>query len=124
MPTKPELGARLNRNHARSRGLRGRWLFNDRTGSRAHNIVGDRDYGTLTDMDPATDWVGSEFGGALDFDGSNDVVIVSDPKALDLSQGTIVARIKADTNSPASTEVSSSHSRGFASPERTVNPAG
>lgn len=39
-------------------------------------------YGTLNNMDPS-DWVGSLHGGALDFDGSNDYVRVSDNTRFD-----------------------------------------
>jgi hypothetical protein len=40
-----------------------------------HSVYGN--HGTLTDMDPASDWVVSGGKGALDFDGSNDYVSTS-----------------------------------------------
>ena len=40
-----------------------------------HSLYGN--HGTLTDMDPASDWVVSGGKGALDFDGSNDYVSTS-----------------------------------------------
>jgi hypothetical protein len=45
-----------------------------------HSLFGN--HGTLTDMDPASDWVVSGGKGALDFDGTNDYVLVSDSKGL------------------------------------------
>jgi hypothetical protein len=44
------------------------------TGSRLHDMSGQGNWGTLTNMDNATDWVidGGQY--ALDFDGSNDYV--------------------------------------------------
>jgi len=38
---------------------------------------GNGNHGTLTGMDPATDWVGTPYGPGLDFDGSNDEVALS-----------------------------------------------
>ncbi len=35
-------------------------------------------HGTLTNMDAGTDWVASRYGGALDFDGVNDHVVIGD----------------------------------------------
>ena len=44
------------------------------TGSRLHDMSRRANWGTLTNMDPATDWVVSDGQYALDFDGSNDYV--------------------------------------------------
>ena len=48
------------------------------TGSTLRDVSGNNNHGTLTDMDPATDWVISGNprlpGWALDFDGSNDYI--------------------------------------------------
>ncbi len=38
--------------------------------------------GTLTNMDPATDWVGTEHGPSLEFDGSNDYVECGLPERI------------------------------------------
>lgn len=43
-------------------------------GTRLWDLSGKQNWGTLTNMDPATDWVVSGGKGALDFDGSNDHV--------------------------------------------------
>src|SRR3989344_5194629 len=56
-------------------GLVGYWNFNDGSGTTAEDKSGQGNNGTLTNMDPATDWVDGKVGsGALDFDGSNDYV--------------------------------------------------
>jgi hypothetical protein len=44
------------------------------TGSRLHDMSGRSNWGTLTNMDNATDWVVDGGQYALDFDGSNDYV--------------------------------------------------
>jgi hypothetical protein len=46
-----------------------------------HDLRGGN-WGTLTNMDPATDWVVSGGRGALDFDGSNDYVNIPDSEVL------------------------------------------
>jgi hypothetical protein len=43
-------------------------------GTRLWDLSGRQNWGTLTNMDPATDWVVSGGKGALDLDGSDDVV--------------------------------------------------
>jgi hypothetical protein len=50
------------------------------TGDTLLDLSGYRNHGTLTNMDPATDWVTQQDGWALDFDGSND--------HIDCGQGT------------------------------------
>lgn len=60
------------------KGLVGVWCpFLGVTGNRLIDQSAYRNDGTLTDMDPATDWVIDENGYALDFDGSNDYVSMS-----------------------------------------------
>ena len=58
--------------------LIGHWKFDDASGTTATDHSGNGNTGTLTNMDAATDWVSGKKGGALDFDGSNDYVSVSD----------------------------------------------
>ena len=43
-------------------------------------------HGALTNMDPATDWVTSGGGWALDFDGNNDTVVTNSPFGADGNQ--------------------------------------
>jgi len=73
---KPPFGVLLRHGHPLARGLAGAWLFNEGRGDRVWDLSGAGHAGTLTSMDPATDWVGGSHGHALDFDGTNDRVIV------------------------------------------------
>jgi len=50
-------------------------------GTRLHDLSSRQNWGTLTNMDAATDWVVSGGRGALDFDGSNDHVKITGPNA-------------------------------------------
>lgn len=52
------------------------------TGSTLRDWSGVNNHGTLTLMDPATDWVVSGGGYALDFDGTNDYVSVANIASL------------------------------------------
>lgn len=71
---------------------RSHWMFRDcvlwlpmqeGAGGTAYDISGRQNHGTLTNMDPSTDWVVGERGGrALDFDGSNDYVALGTPSVL------------------------------------------
>jgi len=55
-------------------GLVGYWPLEDDRGSTAGDVSGFGNDGTLTNMDPATDWLDGRLGTALDFDGNNDFV--------------------------------------------------
>lgn len=74
-----------------SAGLVGHWMFDDGGGNTASDSSGNALDGTLTNMDPGTDWVGGHIDGALDFDGANDIVIVPDDNALDITGGITLA---------------------------------
>ena len=52
------------------------------TGSTLRSVGPFQNHGTLTDMDPATDWVISNGQHVLDFDGSNDKVVVPQTTTL------------------------------------------
>ena len=52
------------------------------TGSRLHDHSRFNNWGTLTNMDNATDWVVDGGQYALDFDGSNDYVTIPDSRAF------------------------------------------
>ena len=69
------------------RGLVGAWspCLNPRGGTTLYDLSGRGNYGTLTNMDPATDWVTSGGKTALDFDGSNDRVEISDSASISFS---------------------------------------
>ena len=74
---KPPAGTQINPLHPLSKGLVGCWLFNEGAGSLANDISGKGNHGTLTNMSPnvqGSGWGGSQFGGGLGFDSTNDYV--------------------------------------------------
>ncbi len=58
-------------------GSMGIWRFDETAGTTAVDASGNARSATLTNMDPATDWVRGRVDNALDFDGSDDTAIVS-----------------------------------------------
>lgn len=60
------------------RGLVGAWspCLNPRGGTKLYDWSGRANHGTLTNMDPATDWVVNSGNRGLDFDGANDYVAI------------------------------------------------
>jgi len=80
-----------------NRGLVSRWLcVPGLMGGSTLIDLCRRNTGVLTNMDPATDWVGaagSGLFGALDFDGSNDYVTCGDVPVSGLTELTVVARV-------------------------------
>lgn len=57
-------------------GLAGAWVPSlGVTGDTLRDVSGRKHHGTLTGMDPSTDWQVSGGGWCLDFDGTNDVVL-------------------------------------------------
>lgn len=63
----------------------GFWKLDEKTGYLAPDSSGNENHGTLTSMDPETDWVSGKVGGGLDFDGSDDFVEISDDNNLDFN---------------------------------------
>jgi len=61
--------------------------LDDATGSTIASDSADAHDGTLKNMDPNTDWVTGKIGGALDFDGALDYVLVDDANDLDFGGG-------------------------------------
>ena len=57
-------------------GCVGYWACNEGGGSRVYDYSPYGNHGTMTNMDPQTDWGAGESGAALDFDGINDRVII------------------------------------------------
>ena len=66
-----------------SSGLVAYWPLDEGSGTTAGDASGYGHDGTLTNMDPATDWVAGHIGGALQFDGVDDEVIIPDSDLLD-----------------------------------------
>jgi hypothetical protein len=90
-------------------GLVGAWMPSfGSTGGTLRDVSGNRNHGTLTGMDSATDWVASEKGLALDFDGTDDYVQTSDI-TLSAPQFTISSWVKFDSTSGTPTIACSSH---------------
>jgi len=59
-------------------GLVGAWMPSlGVTGETLRDVSGNGNHGTLTNMDAATDWVGTSKGLALDFDGGDDEVLLN-----------------------------------------------
>lgn len=58
-------------------GLVGYWSMDEGVGGLAYDKSGNGNVGTLTNMDPATDWMDGKVGKALDFDNVDDMVSVS-----------------------------------------------
>lgn len=72
-PNKPRPGTGLAHGHPLARNLVARYFVNEGNGTRLGDVSPFGNHLSLSNMDPATDWVGSQHGGALDFDGSDDV---------------------------------------------------
>lgn len=65
-------------------GLVAHWKFDETAGSAtAVDSSGNGNTGTLTNMDPNTDWVAGRVGNGLDFDGINDYVNAGSAAILD-----------------------------------------
>jgi len=98
MIIKPPRGARLNLSHPLARGLIGCWLFNEGTGDIVHdsstnkkgNVNND---GIMLNMYPATDWVAGKDGFALDFDGVDDEIQISQDHTLEPQAITICSLV-------------------------------
>ncbi|MEO1841599.1 MAG: LamG-like jellyroll fold domain-containing protein, partial [Pseudomonadota bacterium] len=57
------------------KGLVGAWVpALGNTGEKLYDVSGNKNHGTLTDMDPATDWISDPMGPVLDLDGSSDYI--------------------------------------------------
>jgi hypothetical protein len=65
-------------------GLVGYWAMDEGVGMVVNDQSGNRNTGTLTQMDPATDWVDGKLGKALDFNASNHYVNAGNNNTLNL----------------------------------------
>lgn len=83
----------LRRGHPLTDGLVAAWMFHEGAGGLVHDIAGRNNHGTLQNMDPTTDWVGSPYGWALDFGGAASEGIKTAVMPITLPI-TFVARIK------------------------------
>jgi hypothetical protein len=80
--SKPLPGLQLDPSHPLVKVLAGYWAINEGAGSKVTDLSGNGNDGTLINMEPSTDWVGTERGYALDFDGTNDYVNIGDGAAV------------------------------------------
>lgn len=73
----------------------GAWMMLDGNASpRLTDISGNLNHGTLTGMDPATDWVPTKQGMGLDFDGTDDrVVVTTSPNAFSTNAVTVMVGV-------------------------------
>jgi hypothetical protein len=80
-----------------SDGLVGYWPLDEGAGTTTEDLSGNENHGTFLD---SPTWVSGKFGGALDFDGTDDVVDCGNPTVLDFGTGdwTVSAWIKVSVN--------------------------
>lgn len=91
----PPLEVEIDRHHWQSQGLIGLWSMRAGAGSTLHDASRWQRHGTLTAMDPATDWVVDDNCLALDYDGSDDRVSLGNVADVwQTPSGTVIARIK------------------------------
>lgn len=92
---KPRLGAKLDKQHPLSRGLVSWWMFNEGGGVKVWDIA-SKFHGTLTNMDPSTDWVAGPQGIALELDGSNDHIVTGKVTTdlITAAAGTVIATVR------------------------------
>jgi hypothetical protein len=88
-PSPADLTGSAYRQHPDLAGIVGHWLMNEGGGLTAYDWSGQGNHGTLTGMDPPTDWVMGQFGYALDFDGTNDYVNLGTKVDANYSAGQI-----------------------------------
>jgi hypothetical protein len=70
------------------------YKFDEGSGTVAYDSSDSANHGTLTNMDPATDYVTGKINTALDFDGSDDGIYVGDVTAMDTDTFTWAAWVK------------------------------
>ncbi len=74
-------------------GLVGYWSFNEGTSTKATDMSGHGNTGTLNGANGLPTWTGGRLGGALNFDGVDDYVDIAPTAVTALTQGTISAWI-------------------------------
>jgi len=99
--TKPPPGTPIDPFHPLSQELVCQLLFNEGAGSRAYDISGHGNHGTLKNMAPnAQDsgWCGNRFGGGLQFDGVNAHVQIEYNGSLRLGTGDFTFELMVKTS--------------------------
>jgi hypothetical protein len=88
----------VNADDDQDTGLAAWWQFDEMAGEIARDSAAAND-ATLTNMDPGTDWVGGEVGGAVELDGTNDFVTAVGYKGVTgAGARTVAAWIKTSTS--------------------------
>lgn len=93
MLTKPLPGIMDDPFHPLSQGCVCHLLMNEGAGSRTYDVSGHGNHGALKNMLPNTQgsgWIGSKFGGGLQFDATDDYVDCGDNISLDLDSAKTV----------------------------------
>ena len=97
---KPLLGTLINGGHPLAKGLVGAWILNENSGNTVFDLSGNRNHGIFGAGAASPTWISGRTGSALDFDGTNDYVEMSDYNFLNGLNGfTISVRIKSDISS-------------------------
>jgi len=78
------LSAEEIRYHYNRGGAVAHWKFDEGSGTTAYDETSNNNDGTLTNMDD-DDWVEGKYGGALEFDGTDDVVSVTQASSINLT---------------------------------------
>ena len=91
-------------------GLVAAWAFNQGSGSTVANSAGTGNGGTIS----GATWTTGQFGGALSFDGIDDLITVNDANSLDLTNGmTLEAWVKPTALADFSTVVMKERTNGL-----------
>jgi len=85
----------LWRLHPRYQGCIGHWLLGEGGGITAYDISGYNTNGTLTNMDPSTDWVPGLHGMVVNFDGTNDYINGGNSSLFNFNQSNSTLSISA-----------------------------
>jgi len=96
--TKPSKGALINWAHPLSRGLVGYWPMNEGMGDKIYDFSGNKNTGTLMGMaHPSTavsGWNPGKFGSALNFDSTNDYIVIGTNSIISASEGSVSLWVK------------------------------
>jgi len=93
---KPLLGTPLEAGTPLSKGLVGAWLFNEGSGVPSNAIINDpaTNFNNMGD----SNWIPGQVGGVLTFNGSDEAVVVKTPTQMNVSSGTIIARVRVNVS--------------------------
>lgn len=98
---KPPLGVQVDWSNPITKGLVGCWLFNEAGGDKVYDLSGNNNTGTLTNMAfPSTTssgWNPGKDGSAIAFDKSNDYIDTNTDELFQLTDGTIITSVFANS---------------------------